>query len=234
MIRLGLTVICIVLISPLLCQQDSALIAKDTLKTVNILDKSKGAIGASRLYGIEGMMITYGKKSELINMEQAIANTATSNSRQIYARIPGLNIFENDGSGQSVGIGGRGLNPNRMSNFNTRQNGYDISADALGYPESYYTPPAEAIDRIEILRGAASLQFGTQFGGMINYRLVQPSHKNMHFKTRLSIGSFGLINTYNQLKIGNISFITNIKNIPVGAPIAIFKQTIFMHLLGIH
>jgi Fe(3+) dicitrate transport protein len=31
-----------------------------------------------------------------------------------------------------LSIGGRGLDPNRTSNFNTRQNGYDISADVLG------------------------------------------------------------------------------------------------------
>jgi Fe(3+) dicitrate transport protein len=32
-----------------------------------------------------------------------------------------------------LGLGGRGLSPNRNSNFNTRQNGYDTAAaDALG------------------------------------------------------------------------------------------------------
>ena len=34
--------------------------------------------------------------------------------------------------------------------FNTRQNGYDMSADALGYPESYYIPPAQAVEKIEV------------------------------------------------------------------------------------
>ena len=81
-----------------------------------------------------------------------------------------------------LGIGGRGLSPNRNSNFNTRQNGYDISADALGYPESYYTPPAESIERIEVVRGAASLQFGTQFGGMLNFRFKKgPQDKNLNY-----------------------------------------------------
>ena len=65
-----------------------------------------------------------------------------------YAKIPGLNIWESDGAGIQIGLGGRGLNPSRNFNFNTRQNGYDISADALGYPESYYSPPSEAIDEI--------------------------------------------------------------------------------------
>ena len=38
---------------------------------------------------------------------------------------------------------------------------------ALGYPESYYTPPFEALKSIEIIRGSAALQFGTQFGGLL-------------------------------------------------------------------
>ena len=44
---------------------------------------------------------------------------------------PGLNIFQNDDAGLQLNIGGRGLDPNRTSNFNTRQNGYDISAATL-------------------------------------------------------------------------------------------------------
>ena len=76
-----------------------------------------------------------------------------------------------------LNIGGRGLDPNRTSNFNTRQNGYDMSADVLGYPESYYSPPAQkALEEIQIVRGAASLQYGTQFGGLVNF--IKNHHKN--------------------------------------------------------
>ena len=85
-----------------------------------------------------------------------------------------LNVWESDGAGIQLGIGARGLSPNRTSNFNTRQNGYDISADALGYPESYYTPLADGLEKIEIIRGAAALQFGTQFGGVINFIMKSP------------------------------------------------------------
>ena len=66
-------------------------------------------------------------------------------------------------------IGGRGLSPNRSSNFNTRQNNYEISADPLGYPESYYTPPSQAVNQIQLVRGAGALQYGTQFGGLLNF-----------------------------------------------------------------
>ena len=48
-----------------------------------------------------------------------------------------------------------------------------MSADALGYPESYYSP-MEA-EKIEIIRGAASIQYGPQFGGLVNFILHKGS-----------------------------------------------------------
>lgn len=75
---------------------------------------------------------------------------ATNNAREIFATVPGLNIWESDGGGLQIGIGARGLSPNRTEHFNTRQNGYDMSADALGYPETYYTPPADAIKYVKL------------------------------------------------------------------------------------
>ena len=150
-----------------------------------------------KLRAIEGVMITQGKKTEAINVENIDANKATNQSRQIYSKIPGLNIWESDGAGIQLGLGGRGLNPSRTSNYNTRQNGYDISADALGYPESYYTPPSEAIEEIQLIRGAASLQFGPQFGGLVNFKLKDANpNKKLETFIRHTVGSFGLNNTF--------------------------------------
>lgn len=177
---------------------------KDTtnieLKEVEVTVEKDNNFGVSRLNNVEGTTIYAGKKTEAIYVQDLNANLAANNSRQIFSKIAGINIFENDGSGSTIGIGGRGLNPNRISNFNTRQNGYDISADALGYPESYYTPPTEAIERIEILRGAAGLQFGTQFGGMINYKFAEaPRNKKLSANFRQTGGFFGFVNSFNQL-----------------------------------
>jgi Fe(3+) dicitrate transport protein len=158
---------------------------------------SRQGFGITRLKDVDGAAIYAGKKSEVVVLKDITANTATNNARQIYSKVAGLNIWENDGgAGIQLAIGGRGLDPNRVSNFNTRQNGYDISADALGYPESYYTPPAEALERIEIVRGAASLQYGTQFGGIINFKLNSgPDSGKTQIITRLSGGSWGFFNT---------------------------------------
>lgn len=138
---------------------------------------------------VVGMVFTSAKKSEVISPAKLDLNEGTNNSRQVYQSVPGLNIWESDGAGIQLGIGGRGLSPHRTSNFNTRQNGYDISADALGYPESYYTPPLEAVERIQLIRGAASLQFGTQFGGMLNFVLHEGGDAPIRIDYKKTIGS---------------------------------------------
>jgi len=168
----------------------------ETLNEVTVTDVQSG-FGFSRMRPVENMGIYEGKKTEVIIPDQLVTNAATNNARQIFSRVAGLNIWENDGAGIQLSVGGRGLDPNRTSNFNVRQNGYDISADALGYPESYYTPPAEALGKIEIVRGAASLQYGTQFGGMINFRMKTPvTDKKFELTERQSVGSFGFYNAF--------------------------------------
>ncbi|MCC6601386.1 MAG: TonB-dependent receptor [Crocinitomicaceae bacterium] len=190
------------LLPALLRGQDSSVFKIDTtsvqtLEEVTIESKKNNSFGITHLRQVEGTAIYAGKKSEVVLLSDTKGNLAANNAREVYGKVAGLNIWESDGAGIQLGIGGRGLNPNRVSNFNTRQNGYDISADALGYPESYYTPPAEALERIEVVRGAASLQYGTQFGGFINFKFKQPpKNKLVLAEVRQTIGSFGFTNTF--------------------------------------
>jgi Fe(3+) dicitrate transport protein len=55
----------------------------------------------------------------------------------------------------------------------------------LGYPESYYATPTEALEEIQVIRGAASLQYGTQFGGLVNFKIkIRPKKPlNLHLET---------------------------------------------------
>lgn len=183
---------------------------ENDLDEVTVTEKQSD-FGYTRMRGVENMGIYEGKKTEVILPDKLVANLATNNARQIYARVPGLNIYENDGAGLQLSIGGRGLDPNRSSNFNVRQNGYDISADALGYPESYYTPPIEAVGRIQIIRGAASLQYGTQFGGLLNFVMKKPvENRKLELVIRQSTGSFGFYNTFTSASgtVGKLSYYT--------------------------
>ncbi len=179
------------------------------LEAITIQAEREQTFGITRLQSVENFGIYEGKKTEVIVLNDITANLSTNNPRQVYARITGLNIWESDQAGLQLGIGGRGLNPDRTSNFNTRQNGYDIAADALGYPEAYYTPPTEALERIEIVRGAASLQYGTQFGGMLNFQFKKgPKDKKIEFTSRQSVGSWGFLGTFNSIggQVGKLNY----------------------------
>ncbi|OGX86054.1 TonB-dependent receptor domain-containing protein [Hymenobacter glacialis] len=187
------------------------LTSRDRTLSEVVVAAPQTTFGQTRLREVEGMAIFAAKKSEVIVPENLVANLATNNARQVYARVPGLNIWENDGGGLQLSIGGRGLDPNRTSNFNVRQNNYDISADALGYPESYYTPPTEAVKRIQLVRGAASLQYGTQFGGLLNFEMRAPDPDNKAAITsRQTVGSFGFFNSFNSVggTVGKLSYYT--------------------------
>ncbi|MCS6795996.1 MAG: TonB-dependent receptor [Raineya sp.] len=183
---------------------------ENEIEAITIQAEREKLFGIARLKAVDDFSIYEGKKNEVIEIQNLTINFATNNARQIFSRITGLNIWESDQAGLQLGIGGRGLNPNRTSNFNVRQNGYDISADALGYPESYYTPPVEALERIEIVRGAASLQYGTQFGGMLNFKFKRGSEKKIELISRQSVGSWGFLSSFNSLggTIGKLNYYT--------------------------
>lgn len=149
-----------------------------------------------KMYKVDHTIVTAGIKTEEIATKNIEGNKSAGTGRQIYKSIAGLNIWESDGAGIQLGIGGRGLDPSRTSNFNTRQNGYDISADALGYPESYYTPNIEAVEKIQLIRGAAALQFGTQFGGLLNFVMKEGGKKKVALVLKQTKGSFGFDNSF--------------------------------------
>ena len=166
-----------------------------------IIPGLKTVRGTGHLPAIKEGVVYAGKKNEVIVIDSLDANKAINNTRQILGRVPGLNIVETESGGFTAnGIATRGLNPTQSIEMNVRQNGYNISADIFGYNEAYYIPPIEGVSRIEMVRGAASLQFGSQFGGMVNYVIKDaPLHKAFEFTTSQTIGSFGLFNAFNSI-----------------------------------
>ncbi|MBL8001284.1 MAG: TonB-dependent receptor [Flavobacteriales bacterium] len=145
-------------------------------------------------------VIMAGKKTTVITPAALDADLAQNQARQVFAKVPGISVWESEGSGIQLSVAARGLSPNRSWEFNMRQNGYDIASDPFGYPEAYYTPPMEAVERIEVVRGAASLAYGPQFGGLVNMVLKKGvPDRALAFETRQTAGSYGLFDSYNGL-----------------------------------
>jgi Fe(3+) dicitrate transport protein len=179
---------------------DFALVANDIWLESFELMASRGMNGQGRLPEVEDFRINAGRKNEVIRLGEIDANLAMNNSRQIFGRTPGISIWENDGSGIQLGVASRGLSPNRSWEFNVRMNGYDITPDPMGYPEAYFTPPMEVVENIEIIRGASSLQYGPQFGGLLNFVLRKPDPSTQFTaETINTVGSNGLFSTFNYI-----------------------------------
>ena len=179
--------------------------SKDTIKSKYLSEITVVGRGSKSDYQqmpeIVGTNIYAGKKNALIILDNVQGNVSMNNMRQVLAKVPGIQIWESDPSGIQIGIAARGLSPNRSWEFNVRQNGYDIAADPFGYPEAYYNPQLQGVQRIEIVRGQGSLQYGPQFGGLVNYILRDGSDitKPFQFETQQTVGSNALLNSYNAI-----------------------------------
>ncbi len=173
--------------------------AKDSSKLYRAKEIEVTGVRSSHraLRDVEGVSVYASKKTEAIQMNGTEGNFSLNNTRQAFARTPGVFVWEQDGGGIQAGVAVRGLSPNRSWEFNTRKDGYDISSEIFGYPEAYYTPPYESLERIELVRGAASLQYGPQFGGLLNYITKSGARdKPFSFESSQLVGAQGLYSTY--------------------------------------
>src|SRR3989338_7842103 len=146
---------------------------------------------------VEGTRIHAGKKTTIINLEErpAIIN---NNFRQVLAKTTGLVLSEETTPLFSVGY--RGLEPHRAQFTQVLKDGIPIHADMFGYPESYYVPSLQSIDHIEFLHGGASLMYGPQPGGALNFITKQPAVDTpLAAYTEHSFGTDEMLSTYTSL-----------------------------------
>ena len=96
------------------------------LEQINIRETKKKLFDFNFIRGVFNNQIFSGKKNELIILKDK-SSKALNNPRITFNQTVSLNITETDDAGLQLNIGGRGLDPKRTSNFNVRQNYYDIS-----------------------------------------------------------------------------------------------------------
>ncbi len=162
----------------------------------------------SRLAPVKEAYIFSGKKTEVISLAVLDANISEKTGRQLFAKIPGVFVYDMEGSNQ-INISTRGLDPHRSWEFNIRKDGILANSDLYAYPASHYSIPMESVERIELVRGTGSLQYGAQFGGMLNYVAKEgDSSKRFGFESFNSVGSYNLLSSYNAIggKINKIRY----------------------------
>lgn len=145
----------------------------------------------------EGKIFT-GKKASVLDLD-AFPQVQANNYRQALALTPGLLYSEE--TTPLVSIGSRGIGePHRMQFLQVLKDGIPIHADPFGYPEAYYTPPLDVVDRIEFVRGGSSLLYGSQPAGSLNYVTYMPdTTRPFNARSQHIFGSDGLYSTYNSI-----------------------------------
>lgn len=156
---------------------------------------------------VEGTKIFAGKRATVIDLD-ALPKVQANNYRQALAQTPGLLVSEE--SSPLVSIGYRGLgDPHRFQFIQVLKDGIPIHADPFGYPEAYYTPPLDVVDRMEFIRGGGSLMYGAQPGGAFNYVTFMPRRdRAFGFRSQNIFGTDDLFSSYTAVDgtVGNLGY----------------------------
>ncbi|MCI0534352.1 MAG: TonB-dependent receptor [Verrucomicrobiales bacterium] len=146
---------------------------------------------------VQGTKINAGKKTSVLDLDE-LPKINNNNYRQALTKTPGLLLSEE--TSPLVSIGYRGLTPHRAQFTQVLKDGIPIHADQFGYPEAYYTPPLDTVDRLEFIHGGASLMYGPQPGGSLNYVTHRPrTDKPFSARTQHIFGSDSLYSTFNSV-----------------------------------
>lgn len=99
-------------------------------------------------------------------------------ANEAVRKLPGVNARDEEGFGLRPNIGIRGLNPTRSTKLTLLEDGVPLAYAPYGDNASYYHPPIDRFERIELLKGAGQILFGPQtIGGIINYITPAPQVK---------------------------------------------------------
>jgi Fe(3+) dicitrate transport protein len=101
---------------------------------------------------------------------QDLARSRPFSVNDALRQVAGVFPRDEEGAGARPNIGIRGLNPTRSTKVLLLEDGIPLAFAPYGDNATYYHPPLERFERIEVLKGAAQVRFGPQtVGGVINY-----------------------------------------------------------------
>lgn len=142
--------------------------------------------------------VTYLDQNELVLLKPVTGN-------EVFRRVPGLNVVDEEGAGLRVNIGIRGLDPDRSRSVLMMEDGIPVALNPYGEPEMYYTPAMDRMSGVEVLKGSGQILYGPQtVGGVINYITSDPPDEEQ-IRLRVqggsgrylsALGSYG--NTFNK------------------------------------
>jgi Fe(3+) dicitrate transport protein len=106
---------------------------------------------------------------------QVLEASRVFNFSEALRKVPGVTVRDEEGFGLRPNIGIRGLNPTRSTKVLLLEDGVPLTYAPYGDNASYYHPPVERFDTIEVMKGAAQVAYGpVTVAGVINYITPAP------------------------------------------------------------
>jgi Fe(3+) dicitrate transport protein len=110
--------------------------------------------------------------------KKSLSNSRPFTFSEVLRKVPGITIRDEEGFGLRPNIGVRGLNPTRSSKVLLLEDGVPLAFAPYGDNASYYHPPVDRFDSIEVLKGSGQILYGPMtVGGVINYITPDPPAK---------------------------------------------------------
>ena len=108
--------------------------------------------------------------------ERELESNQPISAQDALKKVPGVNVVETDGYGFYPRIGIRGIGSTMSKKILLLEDGAPIALGPYTDPSSYYSPPIERMEKIEVLKGSGSLAYGpSTIGGVVNYITRDPS-----------------------------------------------------------
>jgi Fe(3+) dicitrate transport protein len=110
--------------------------------------------------------------------KETLENSRVFNFSEALRKISGLNVRDEEGFGLRPNIGIRGTNPTRSTKILLLEDGIPLAYAPYGDNASYYHPPVERFESIEVLKGAGQIEYGpVTVAGVVNYITPNPPEK---------------------------------------------------------
>lgn len=128
----------------------------------------------TRLAGSEEMLRRIPGSVDILE-RTTLGGSAVMTTSEALRKVPGLNLRDEEGLGLRPNIGVRGLNPTRSTKVLLLEDGLPLTYAPYGDNASYYHPPIERFERVEVVKGSGQIAYGpSTIGGVINYLTPDP------------------------------------------------------------
>lgn len=165
-------------------------------------------INGNRLMGYTENQERLPGSIEVLN-KQTLEDARLFNFNEALRKFSGVNVREEEGFGLRPNIGIRGLNPTRSTKVLLLEDGIPLAYAPYGDNASYYHPPVDRYDSIEVLKGSAQILHGpVTVGGVINYLTPNPPAEQAGF-VNLTGGTRDYLNAHAQYgnRFGSTGFV---------------------------